>query len=376
MTHSSLRIALVVPGFSRHAADWAIPALQKLACALAQRHDVHVFSLRYPPPGTTRFCGLTHHALGSGNRAGLFSLRAMIRAIRAILKQHRRTPFDLLHAFWLDEPAYAAGFAGLFLRIPVLASMGGGELIFLPEIKYGTQGSWFRRFIVERAIHFAGLVSVGSYFAGELCLAHGIDESRLVLAPLGVDVELFRPQTVEPHAPSIIQAASLTAVKDQAQLLNVFALIRQALPDARLSIAGDGPLAGDLRRQAAELSLGKAVDFRGAIPFERMPEFYRGADLYLQTSRFESQGMSVLEAMACGVPATGTPVGVIPQVSLAWPSWEPGEIAAAAIEYLSQRDDRARRDENRAFVEEHFSISASVNHFQAIYDELLLRARH
>ena len=93
-----MKIALVVPGFSRGPDDWAIPALQSLACRLARTQEIHVFSLRYPSAGRYAFCGLTHHAAGGGERSGLASLAVVTRTVRALLAEHRRGPVDLVHA--------------------------------------------------------------------------------------------------------------------------------------------------------------------------------------------------------------------------------------------------------------------------------------
>ena len=130
-----MRIALITPGFSANSNDWAIPALLNLARTLAQEHDIHIFSQRYPARGVYQIDNLTHHALGGGQRFGLNSLNIWLQTRQAIIRQHKRTPFDILHAFWADEAGFSAVLAGTRIKRPVIVSIGGGELIRLPQIK-------------------------------------------------------------------------------------------------------------------------------------------------------------------------------------------------------------------------------------------------
>ena len=370
-----MKIALVVPGFSRDAGDWAIPILQTLACRLAQQHEVHVFSLRYPATGNYAFCGLAHHATGGGNRAGLRSLAVVARTVRALVVEHRRAPFDLLHAFWVDEPAFAAVLAGGVLRRPVLASIGGGELVHLPAIGYGTWGSRWRRRIIGLALRGARLVTAGSSLTRRLCGERGVPLEKVKVVPLGVDTGRFRPGGIaERQRPVIVQAASLTPVKNQGLLLAVAARVRAHHPDLRVLVAGEGPLRESLQLEAERLGLERSVSWLGAVAYPEMPAFYQQGDLYLQSSHYESQGVAVLEAMACGLPVLGTPAGLLPEVAARAASTDPEHLAQQVLALSSDRQLLAGKAERaRSSVVSQFSLDITAARFLELYHECLWR---
>lgn len=362
----ALRVGLVVPGFSAGEDDWAIPALQSLAVRLAQTARVTVFSQRYPAKGAYAFGGLTHLALGGGQKPGLGSLRLWLQTVQAIVSRHRQTPFDLLHAFWADEAGFAAVLAGAIIRRPVIVSIGGWELTNLPDIDYGAQRIPARRATVKMALKWATAVTAGSAYQRDLCLAHAVPASKLHLAPLGVDTDHFRPDDKDKSylPPTIVQAASLIPVKDQALLLQVMALVREKMPGARLNLAGTGPLEPDLKDLARRLGLEPAINWQRALHRE-LPNLYRQSDLYLQTSRHESQGMAVLEAMACGLPLIGTPVGVARDVACLPAQESAGMLAGQAVQILSER--AAYPGRARAIVEREFSLDVALRNFLNIY---------
>ncbi|MGB3715784.1 MAG: glycosyltransferase family 4 protein, partial [Candidatus Promineifilaceae bacterium] len=323
-----MRIALITPGFSIDGDDWAIPALQSLAAGLARTHEIHVFSLRYPTAGLYDDFGFRHHAMGGGRARGLGSLKVWWKTYQALCKQHRESPFDAIHAFWADEPGFVGALAAKRLGLPLLISLGGGELVFFKEIGYGTQGSLMRRWIIKIGLNNADLVSTGSEYQSRLVQRFGVPAERLHNLPSGVDTKRFQSgNTPEWKKPTIIQAASLTPVKNQTMLLKVFKLARDRLPELRLVVAGSGLLERELKQKATDLELADYVKWYGSVLYPEMTGVYRKAHLYLQTSHHESQGMSVLESLASGLPAVGTPVGVLPEVSCKPTSFNREELA-------------------------------------------------
>jgi glycosyltransferase involved in cell wall biosynthesis len=380
-----MRIAIVTPGFSAHASDWAIPALLNLARALAQRHEIHVFSQRYPAEGTYRFSGLVHHAVGGGQKFGPTSARIWLQTTQAIIRQHRQTPFDLLHAFWADEAGFSAALAGVWLKRPVVVSLGGGELTHLPDIGYGAQRFLIRRLTTRYVLKKAVLVTAGSNYQLDLCRAHDVPEAKLRLAPLGVDAHLFQP--VDPSLqnrsqrgrlappfdqPVLVQAASLVPVKNQHLLLEVLRLAKKEIPRLKLNLAGSGPLHANLTGLARRLDLDHSLVWRQQVTYPHMVQLYRESHLYLQTSRHESQGMAVLEAMACGLPVLGTPVGLVRDVACLLPQISPEALAAQVIKVF--RDESRYQElrwQARQIVEAKYSLPVTTNSFLNIYDAAL-----
>src|SRR5579872_5061972 len=135
-----MNVGLVLPGFSADPTDWCIPALRHLVRALAAEDHVRVVAVRYPY-AAGRYCidGAEVTALGGALRRGLSTIQIWGRALGLMREEHRRRPFDVLHAFWATESGLLAAMAGRVLLIPTVVSLAGGELVALPEIDYGDQ---------------------------------------------------------------------------------------------------------------------------------------------------------------------------------------------------------------------------------------------
>jgi glycosyltransferase involved in cell wall biosynthesis len=134
-----------------------------------------------------------------------------------------------------------------------------------------------------------------------------LPKRRLHYLPNGIDLSRFAPLPRVPGDMVVIgTAAALRAEKNLARLLRAFHILRQTVP-ARLEIAGDGVERPHLEALAAELGIAADVRFLGHLA-DPAP-FYRGLDIYALSSDTEQMPLSVLEAMAAGLPVAATDVG-------------------------------------------------------------------
>lgn len=180
----------------------------------------------------------------------------------------------------------------------------------------------------------------------------------------GVDTERFAPGPdagqraalgVEPDQLVVGTVARLDPVKDQATLIQAFALTLREHPRAALVIVGDGPCRDDLQRLAASLGLAARVRFLG----ERhdVPALLRTMDVFVLPSIAEGISNTVLEAMASGLPIVATRVGGNRELveegvhGFLVPKQNPGALAAALGTYLddgSLRTLHAKSSRQRA----------------------------
>jgi glycosyltransferase involved in cell wall biosynthesis len=163
----------------------------------------------------------------------------------------------------------------------------------------------------------------------------------------------------------------LDPVKNLRTMLQAHCMLLERQPDARLVIVGDGPERAALEALAGELNIAHAVTFAGYRSDVRalMPAF----DVYLNTSAYEGVSLTILEAMAAGLPVVATSVGGNPEVvidqetGMLVPS-RPRAIADAVGRLAFEpRRRRILGDAGRWRVMRHFSIARMVHDYASLY---------
>ena len=216
----------------------------------------------------------------------------------------------------------------------------------------------------------------------------GIPAAKRRLIDNGADTERFRPAPVAADAREPWQdddvfvigtVGRLQDVKHHAGLIDAFALLRKLVPEhqhrLRLVLVGDGPLRARLEQQIVEAGLQDCVFLAGAR--SDVAPAMRTLSLFALSSIAEGTPVTMLEAMASGLPVVSTAVGGIPDLvvdgatgSLV-PARDPQAMAEALAAYVrAPALARAHGAAGRARIERHYSVSAMLAAYIDLYDGL------
>ena len=369
-----VRVALVVPGgVDRSGQQRVIPALLWLMERLARRHTVHVFALsQEKEPGDYPLLGAHVHNLGMPSRSAWPGQALLLAGRRLLRGVARHGPFDVVHAFWANNPGFLASLAARRRHLPLVVSLGGGELVALRDIRYGSQLLARERVKVRWTLRSASRVTVASGPMDKLARRHGVTPH---VVPLGVDGAFFVEPTAGGPPFRLLHVGSLNRVKDQATLLRALRRIVDRGEDVHLDVVGEDTLDGSVQSMCSTLGLASRVTFHGFLPSARTQPLYRRAHLFLLSSRHEAGPLVVLEAAASGVPTVGTAVGHVrdfaPDRALAVAVGDDGALAEGVLSLL--HDEPRRRAMGAAAqrqAREH-DADATAAAFEEIYGQVV-----
>ena len=205
-------------------------------------------------------------------------------------------------------------------------------------------------------------------------------EMKVEQVPLGVNMDLFAPRPPQSLAtskerPVILYVGRLSQEKDLTMLFEAFRLLNQR-GTYQLCIVGDGPLRPQTERFVQTTA---HTAYAGMIPYgERLAERYATADVLALPSRNETFGLTILEALASGIPVVavnqGGPTDLLHASvgTLATPG-DPVDFAEKLARVLL---DKSLPQHCRAYVAEHFSWDKTFIKLLTIYDNMLSRGAH
>ena len=138
-------------------------------------------------------------------------------------------------------------------------------------------------------------------------MEYGLPEDRLSVIRNGVDTELFSPPTrkMDDGIIDFVYVGRLSFDKGVNILLDAFGEYHQENPDSRLTLIGDGMLKSQIEDAVEDDS----ISWIGTIEHERIPEILQRMDAFVIPQNIGGLGLSVMEAMSCGLPVITTAIG-------------------------------------------------------------------
>ncbi len=239
------------------------------------------------------------------------------------------------------------------LGCPICCTLQG-ENVFLDHLDDAYR-SRALGLIREHAKSVDRFVAVSDYYAGHMSQYLGIPGALVDVVPLGIDVDSFFPATVETDGPFTIGYLGRIAPEKGVHLLcEAYRRLRRRgeLEGCRIELAGylgpeHRPYLDGIMRQVSEWGLEAEINYRGPLELEEKLAFLQALDIFAVPATYDDpKGLSLLEAMACGVPVVSTKRGTYVELierTGGGVVTAPDDLDAFASELLRLRMDDTRR---------------------------------
>lgn len=241
---------------------------------------------------------------------------------------------------------------------------------------------------IERYLsYFTNRITTVSESVGRYMIEHErIAPSKIKVIHNGIDTQPYAVHSdpakirnelnIKENDLIIGNVARLSLNKDHVTLLRAFRLIANSVPQAKLLIAGEGALKKDLLDLRGELGLDHNAFFLGNR--RDIPELLKSFDIFALSSIKEGLPITILEAMASGLPVLCTDVDGNPEVvtdnvtGFIVPARNPALFAQRGVELLTDKDKRIKMGEKgRERAANEFSFDKMISQYDALYTQVL-----
>ena len=271
-----LRIAIVANANSIHTIRW-VDELKN------RGHIVKVFSLNAhdtagyfgPEPPLDRRYLLT---LGNNVRKTTIFLQNMINDFKP----------NLVHGFFLTNHGM---YASKIKKIPTIVTARGSDVLLDPNASRLL--SWIVKNVVKRADK---IVAVSEALSKNI-VSWGINSSKIIVSPLGIDCNLFKPLNKEN---SVVFSRGFKEVYDPLTLVKAIPYVISKIPNIKFILCGDGPLREECISYLNEKEMMHSVEFPGYVSNERLLAITGNASVMVSPSLSDGTPVSLLEGLASG----------------------------------------------------------------------------
>ncbi len=294
------------------------------------------------------------------------------------LRKIRKNRPDIIHTHTPFSVGWEAVISAKRLGIPLV---GTHHTFFDHYLKYVfLDFDWAKKFSWKATVGYYNRCDM--VVSPTHSLADGLRENGLKknieIVVNSLDVEKFSPDKNKKRGTkNLVYMGRIGYEKSIDDVIKATAIIKQKIPDIRLEIIGDGPEKENLRKLAEELGLSKNVSFSGFLHGQELVRALQKADVFLLGSKSENMPLSVLEAMAVGLPIVAvSSLGLLEIVAggengfLISPD-NPKEMAEKTILLLNDQEKLKKFSEKSREMSLLYSDESSAKKLLVIYEKLI-----
>lgn len=223
----------------------------------------------------------------------------------------------------------------------------------------------------------ANLVTSPSTYTQKMLIKNNIKTKSMVI-PNGISIPIATPENLKHHlSKTCLYVGRISKEKNMSALIEAFALVHKTIPDAKLTIVGNGPDLKKITKLVEKKNLQHIITLTGKIPYEELlaSPLYPESALFVTASTSENQPMSLLEAMSFGLPIVAVAKRGIPELisdnGLLCKNGTPKELAANMISILKNPEKAKIMSQAALKHAKKFTIESVTKQFENVYRELI-----
>ncbi len=238
--------------------------------------------------------------------------------LKRIVREER---IDVIHAGPIDLCAWLSARAGL---APLVSMSWGYDLLV------NANSDPLSRRRIQYALQHTTILLDDCQTVSNAALGFGFPMERIITFPWGIDLQVYIPKKVKnsgvrsTYSNTIVLISTRTMEKMYGcdVIVDSFIMAARQEEKLRLTMLGDGSQRQDLLRRITAAGLEGRVQFAGNVPEDEMVTHFQASDVYISASHSDGSSVSLLQAMACGLPVIVSDIpGNREWVSAGWNGW-------------------------------------------------------
>ncbi|MCS7109541.1 MAG: glycosyltransferase, partial [Candidatus Micrarchaeota archaeon] len=218
-------------------------------------------------------------------------------------------------------------------------------------------------------------VIVPSEYMKKECIKNGIKNVEAISN--GIDLDRFKPgeKKMWKDRTVVLYTGRLVKEKNLEVLIKAANQIRKEIPNVLFVIVGSGPMEQTYKEMVKKHKVEEIFIFISGVRHKDIVQFYHNADVFAFPSMFETQGLSCLEALACGLPVAGADYLAIPDLVKDGYNgylFKPHDVKGCAQAVIKCIRNKKKLAKNAIKIAKEHSIEETIRKHLKIYHELIV----